>query len=1495
MLKALIDKEEVVKTKLSIAISAALLSAAANADNNTLSINQISNNLTNNQQTQAANSVSGMKDQYDVQTGTATFQWAKSGQRTPDMGALDAKYKLAFAADFYLNQVTGLSTSKNTSLKPILASLHDTGRGAMIAKYQQEYQGVEVFNSSFNVLMNREFNLVATSGSLLPASTANVTELKGIKTDFNDPANAVQVASRAMGVADVSISATSKIGKYQSFNVAASNSSKMLKGEPRAKPVFFELKGSLVPAHYVEIEVADNESVDSEFYSFVISDVDNKVLFKHNLTAQEAAFNYRIYADEQGIPWDGPHGNVVPAESKDQVDATEYLDAPMVTITSGPISTMDPWLAEEATTTSGNNVFAYVDALAPDGFTNGDFTAEITSDKTFDYKYNTTQAESSVNNRKASIVNLFYMNNYLHDLFYDHGFDEAAGNAQAQNYGRGGEEGDAIRAEVQDNSGFNNANMSTPADGRSPRMQMYLWDSKDAVNGEDYGVTVTSDAAIGLLDSTQRASFGQGQFEISADVVRLVDGVAPVNDGCTAPTNAADLAGKIAIIDRGVCGFTVKAKFAQQAGAIGVLIANNSGTVEPAPMGGSDDTVKVPSIGLSKNDGALIYAQLDAAKPVTVTMFNTKPFKDSSWDNAIVAHEWGHYISNRLVGNSSGLINQQGRSMGEGWGDFHALLVISEEDDALIPGNELFQKPYAAITYVASFFNGIRNYPYSTDMEVNPLTFGNVELGKGTGADVNGNAEVHDAGEPWAAMLWDCYVSLINDERYSFAEARSMMMNYLVAAYKMTPIAPTYTEARDALLAAAYANEPKDYELFVKAFARRGMGLGAVSPARYDAKHQGVVESYKAELSTFGVNNHTVNADYEGLTVGYCSKDGILDKGETGTVSFTITNRGSKAFEGLEGKVEVTSGQNITFANDGKVMFGSLDLFAEATSIPIELTLNEAATADSVVLKLTFPALDEGTEADEYSFTTTVNMDFKDKAPISNMSVSDMENQAGLVDFKEHVISGGDMAKGTAKLESDYADYFPVDTQYLRIANNGFASDVAYETKPVTVGYGGDFKISWFQYFEIEENYDGGVVEISINGGDWADVTQVGGVFEGAGYTGELADLLPGRQAFTGFMAFPGANETVNFGTKLNGNEVRFRFRIVSDTNSNEFGWIVDNVTFSNIVTSVFNEQTAGDLNACDNRVPNVVLATSASEVKEGDAVNINATAIDANANDVLTYTWTQTSGTTATLTGANTASLSFNAPSVDANEVLEFMLTVNDGTADVVSTVSIKVNDNNRPIVTLTPSATEVKEGASISINATAVDADTSDTLTYSWAQTSGTAATLTGETTASLSVTAPLLDSSEVLEFTLTVNDGTDDVVSTVSITVNNNSLPTVNLTPSATEVKEGEAVSINAIAVDTDSSDVLTYSWTQTSGNTVTLTGANSASLSFTAPQVSATETLTFALTVNDGMDEVVSTVSIKVNDIPVETPSKSSGGSLGWLSFILLPLAALRRRK
>ena len=74
------------------------------------------------------------------------------------------------------------------------------------------------------------------------------------------------------------------------------------------------------------------------------------------------------------------------------------------------------------------------------------------------------------------MTNLFYANNRFHDVAHHYGFDEPSGNFQANNYGRGGGQGDYVRAEAADGGGTNNANFSTPAaDSGTPRMQMYLW------------------------------------------------------------------------------------------------------------------------------------------------------------------------------------------------------------------------------------------------------------------------------------------------------------------------------------------------------------------------------------------------------------------------------------------------------------------------------------------------------------------------------------------------------------------------------------------------------------------------------------------------------------------------------------------------------------------------------------------------------------------------------------------------------------------------------------------------------------------------------------------------------------------------------------------------------------------------------------------------------------------------------------------------------------
>ncbi len=148
----------------------------------------------------------------------------------------------------------------------------------------------------------------------------------------------------------------------------------------------------------------------------------------------------------------------------------------------------------EFTVTRGNNVYAYPDANAdnqPDATGIPDGGASLL----FDHPINLTQAPSAY--RPAAVTNLFYWNNVFHDVMYNYGFDEAAGNFQTNNYGRGGNVfDDAVYAEAQDGSGTTNANFYTPNDlgvgplGPRPRMQMYIGDipTPDSDGDFDNGV-----------------------------------------------------------------------------------------------------------------------------------------------------------------------------------------------------------------------------------------------------------------------------------------------------------------------------------------------------------------------------------------------------------------------------------------------------------------------------------------------------------------------------------------------------------------------------------------------------------------------------------------------------------------------------------------------------------------------------------------------------------------------------------------------------------------------------------------------------------------------------------------------------------------------------------------------------------------------------------------------------------------------------------------------
>ena len=131
---------------------------------------------------------------------------------------------------------------------------------------------------------------------------------------------------------------------------------------------------------------------------------------------------------------------------------------------------------------------------------------------------------------------------------------------------------------------------------------------------------VLAPAVIAGLYNFGTAAFGPrvGTPNVSAGIVAAIDaanGAGPsTTDGCTAFTNAAAIAGKIALVERGTCGFAVKARNATIAGASAVIIYNNAANAAAAAPGMADDGINgafvtIPSVSLNRPDALAILGQ----------------------------------------------------------------------------------------------------------------------------------------------------------------------------------------------------------------------------------------------------------------------------------------------------------------------------------------------------------------------------------------------------------------------------------------------------------------------------------------------------------------------------------------------------------------------------------------------------------------------------------------------------------------------------------------------------------------------------------------------------------------------------------------------------------------------------------------------------------------------------------------------------------------------
>lgn len=197
--------------------------------------------------------------------------------------------------------------------------------------------------------------------------------------------------------------------------------------------------------------------------------------------------------------------------------------------------------------------------------------------------------------------------------------------------------------------------------------------------------------------------------------------------------------------------------------------------------------------------------------------------------------------------------------------------------------------------------------------------------------------------------------------------------------------------------------------------------------------------------------------------------------------------------------------------------------------------------------------------------------------------------------------------------------------------------------------------------------------------------------------------------------------------------------------------------------------------------------------------------------------------------------------------------------------------SDDKDEVPTVSVASTvSLKESRTTTIAATADDDD--DTITYNWTQLSGPTLTLTNTTTATVGVTAPAVSADAAAVLRITVTDkGNQTASADVTVNVANNQFPTVTATFGS--AAEKSSVSLAATAADADGS-VTTYNWVQTSGDHVTLTGADTATLSFTAPSVTEDTPLGFSLTVTDD-DEEATLVEGVVTITPVKTSFTVTG--------------------
>lgn len=398
---------------------------------------------------------------FDPLTGATRTLWNRVGYLTNP----DARAARAVADDYVTSHLDLLGLAgADVAERELVDLVYSRVTGATHVYYRQRVAGVPVYNGLLQVNVNRDGRIISVNNGFVPDLGSD----RAVSLPAIGAGDAVRHAADHLGVPDADVRAGRPAAGLPGMRTrveAANLSATVIDAALMWLPV---RKGDVRLVWNFQIHTLDDEHA----YDFTVDAASGQVWTRFDWVAAD---QYRVYPAPIESPTHAPAPP--PADGR-----TTVIDPANLTASPFRWHDVDGAAGAEYTILRGNNVHAYADAEAR----NAPPAVQPDCGGSLDCAFSIDFTQHPSGYTAAAVANLFYWNNFVHDVQYQYGFDEAAGNFQVNNYARGGAGGDDVRAEAQDGGGVNNANFLTPPDGIRARMQMYLWDSTTPARDGDF-------------------------------------------------------------------------------------------------------------------------------------------------------------------------------------------------------------------------------------------------------------------------------------------------------------------------------------------------------------------------------------------------------------------------------------------------------------------------------------------------------------------------------------------------------------------------------------------------------------------------------------------------------------------------------------------------------------------------------------------------------------------------------------------------------------------------------------------------------------------------------------------------------------------------------------------------------------------------------------------------------------------------------------------------